>query len=832
VGNSGKSFSDFDITELNSYKLSTFPPLSHQFPTHFAGKLGKFPDFPEFPTFPKRFIDKLHNKEKIILSIFNTPKSMAEICEDTNLGIMKVSRTIQRSDRDSGLLNDDLVEKMAIDDKDHYIATTTGKEHIKILLEEYEGKEKLEEVRWRKDADILHRVNAFKEFIENEYNDELLENVRNGKKVLIIDFTKLCKFSPELSDQLLEEGEEVLKTAEMAIENIPLPTDSEKIAVRIMNLPGSQEVRIRDIRSKHIGKLLWFEGVVRQKSSVRPHVTSSRFECPSCGNVITILQLDTKFKEPSRCGCGRKGKFRLLTKELVDAQSLTLEESTEDMDGGDQPKRIKIFLKDDLVSPLTEKRTNPGNTIIVIGTVKEVPIILRTGGQSTRFDLLIEGNYVESVQEEFSEVQISLEEREEIKKISKAPDLMKNLIASIAPAIYGHERIKEALMLQLVGGVKKYEEDGTTTRGDSHILLVGDPGSGKSKLLKRINKVAPKSRFVSGKGASGAGISAAVVKDEFIGGWALEAGALVLANKGILCLDELDKMSKEDTSAMHEALEGQLITISKANIQATLRCETTVLSAANPKFGRFDPFSKTLAEQIELPSTLINRFDLIFAIKDVPDEEKDRNLAKFVLGKHRDSASTDENRKKLVPEAPISTDLLRKFIAYVRQTKPQINDAAADTIVNYYLKMRRAGNKESKMAPIPISARQIEATVRMSEAYAKIRLSSRVTRNDAEKATELLDYCLRQIAFDEESGTVDIDRIATGVSASKRSRFSIIKSIIEELEEKLGKKIPIEDVVARASEEGIPEEEVEEAINALKKMKDIYEPRSGFVSRL
>ncbi|MGM5487587.1 MAG: minichromosome maintenance protein MCM [Nanobdellota archaeon] len=670
--------------------------------------------------------------------------------------------------------------------------------------------------------DAQEQIILFKEFIEQEYMSELLERSRTGKKALFLDFKKLALFHLKLSDELLESPEEVIKAAEVALEQFDLP-EEKKFKVRFTNLPESQKILIRDIRSEHLGKFLWIEGTVRQKSDVRPQVTSARFECPSCGNVIPVLQLDTKFKEPSRCGCGRKGKFRLISKELVDAQSIMLEEAAEDLEGGEQPKRMKLFCKEDLASPLSDKKTNPGTRIIVNGFVKEVPVVLRTGGQSTKFDLMIEANFVDSLGEEFEDIKISEEEEEEIKQIATSQKVIKRLVESLAPSIYGHDKIKEALMLQLVGGVKKKRDDGVRTRGDMHILLIGDPGAGKSQLLKRVHTIAPKSRFVSGKGVSGAGLTATVVKDEFLGGWALEAGALVLANKGIICIDELDKMSSDDTSSMHEALEGQTVTVSKANIQATLKCETTVLAAANPKFGRFDPYSKTIAEQIELPSTLINRFDLIFPIKDLPDPVKDEKLARFVLTLHKDSETVD---------AEIDTEMFRKYISYVQKQKPELTEGAINEIVEYYLKMRGSGQGEGSVKSIPISARQLEGLLRMAEAYAKLRLSEKVTKRDAKKSVELLDYCLRQIAYDEESGTIDIDRIATGVTTSERSKLSNIKGIIQELEDKIGKTIPIEDIISLALEKGMDEDQVDSAIEKLKRSGDVFEPKRGFISRI
>ena len=671
--------------------------------------------------------------------------------------------------------------------------------------------------------DINEQIRLFAQFIEDNYKAELLEKARKGIKYLVLDFADLSKFNPEIADILLDHPEDTIKTAAAAIEQFDLPGDVKGFAIRMKNLPASQTVMIRNIRSAHLGKFLCIDGTVRQKSDVRPMVTAARFECPACGNIIAVLQLDNKFKEPTKCGCGRKGKFRLLSKELIDAQRLVLEEATEDLEGGEQPKRINVFLKGDLVSPISEKKTNPGQRIRVNGLVKEVPIILRTGGQSTRFDLLVEANFIETVDEDYSDITITEEDMAEIKDLSEDPKLLKRMIDSIAPSIYGHNVIKEALLLQLMGGVKKKREDGVVTRGDMHILLIGDPGSGKSMMLKRIKVVAPKGRFISGKGVSGAGLTAAVVKDEFLGGWSLEAGALVLANKGIVCIDELDKMSSDDRAAMHEALEGQTITISKANIQATLRCETTVLAAANPKFGRFDPYD-TVVNQIELPSTLINRFDLIFPIKDLPDTAKDEKMAKFILNLH-------QNLNAETPE--IDTPLLKKYAAYARQKIfPKLTDSAVEELKNYYLKMRGSGISEGGVKSIPISARQLEGLVRLAEASAKLRLSQKVTKKDAKKAVELLDHCLRLVALDEETGRIDIDRIATDTPATERNKIGVLKEIINELENKLGKTIPLEDIIKEAEGKGLSEADVEEVIQRLKRAGDLFEPRRGFISKI
>jgi len=1132
------------------------------------------------------------------------------------------------------------------------------------------------------------QIKKFKEFIENIYKASLLKKVRKGEKFLVIDFSELMKFSHELADELLENPEEVIKAGEIALQDFDLPEGMKSFRIRFKKLPETQKIMIRNIRSSHIGKFLVMEGVVRQKSDVRPQVTAARFECPNCGNIINVLQLDTQFKEPTRCGCGRKGKFRLLSKELVDAQGLVLEEAPENLEGGEQPKRMNVFLKDDLVSPMSEKHTNPGSKILVVGQVKEIPIITRQGTKSTRFDLMIEANYVEGAEENFLELEITEEEEKQIKELANNPDIHNKLINSIAPSIWGHEKVKEALLLQLLGGVHKKRTDGAQSRGDMHVLLVGDPGAGKcaagntkiiledgelttiesfyeknisfnninnqsamkifsinenglnhisqpirfwrrkcpknllkittntgneliitkehplfttkdglifakkakdyeigeyiatpskidvkgsiqripknilpskannrvkykikeffdqdfarlfgylvgdgytrfkkttgvivftnnnqdllddfeniikrifnlkvgkrkkkntntydyyitsielvrilekidpkiikkseemsiskiltkspnniikeflkalfdceghirknrreiefssksknlvfdlkcillrfgvlsqvssalkyaantknktkriyyrlrisgedvikynkeigfistekqnqleyavktdkvqntniniipnikgllrilrrkyclsqfdfpvirstyqhyekgdrfpsykklkaiykkyeelniedplinilkqisktdifwdkikaieiinsnedyvydleiekvhnfiaggvvihnSQLLKRISLIAPKGRYVSGKGVSAAGLTASVVKDEFLRGWSLEAGAMVLASNGICCIDEMDKMTVEDRSAMHEALENQTVSISKANIQATLIARTTVLAAANPKFGRFDPYD-IIAKQINLPPALINRFDLIFPIKDLPDLDKDQKLASHILNLHQ----TPD-----IEEPEISTNLLRKYIAYAKQKiMPKLSDEALTEIKNFYVEMRNKETSEEGAArAIPISPRQLEALVRLSEACAKIRLSNQVTKKDAKQAIELLQYCLSQVGLDPETGKIDIDRIATGVSASARNKILIIKDIIEDLENRIGKTIPIDDLVKEATSKGINEVDIEDALEKLKRSGDLFEPKRGFISRI
>jgi len=665
-------------------------------------------------------------------------------------------------------------------------------------------------------------LSKYRTFIEKYYTKELTIAAQKGRRALEIDFSNIAKFDPRLSEKLLSNPQESFEFIDAAIQEFDLGDINYKICGRIFNLPNSQKIKIRDLRSEHLGLLITADGLIRQASDVRPRVTIGTFECPKCAAQLRIDQLDSKLKEPASCNqCRHKGKFKLVDKKLTDVQQLIIEELPESLDGGEQPKRLRCILDGDLLEPSAERRRFPGNKIKVVGVVREVPINAKGGAQSTQFDIIIECNSVESSEEEFEILEIDGEEEKLIKKLAKDPNIYEKLINSIAPVIYGYNEIKESIALQLFGGVRKVKDDGTEWRGDIHILLMGDPGAGKSILLRYISDLAPKARYVAGKGASGAGLTAAVVKDEFLGGWALEAGTLVLANKGMACIDELDKISSEDRSAMHEAMEQQTVSISKANIQATLMSQTSVLAAANPKFGRFDPF-RPAPVQIDLPPSLINRFDLMYVIRDIPNAANDERVAKHVLALQGDIESISSE---------IDNKLLRKYIAYSKQTCfPSLGVAATKLIQDYYVKIRSSVSGEG-IQSIPISARQLQAIVRLAEASARVRLSKRVTEADAKRAIRLVEETLKQLGTDPETGKIDIDRITTGITATTRNKMSTIRQIIESLESQFGKSVPKNEIVSEAESQGIEKIKSDEIIQNLLRSGDLFEPKSGFIQR-
>ncbi len=666
-----------------------------------------------------------------------------------------------------------------------------------------------------KTEELMIETKKFFDAHKKKFGDSL----RKGNNVIYLDFLELTEFSNKLSEEILLNPEETLRMVELAIEEVGLVKD---VRVRLYNILKSQEIKVRDIRSKHLNEMIVIEGIIRQASDVRPQVVNAKFECPSCGTVIAVLQMEKKFREPSRCSCGRRGGFKLLSKEMVDTQRLVIEEVPESLLGGEQPKRMNVFVKEDLVEPKMEEKTTPGSRIKIIGVLKEVPVPLHSGGLSTRFELAVEANNVIPLEETFEELDISEEDEKKIIELAKDPHIYENLARSITPSVWGYEEIKRSLVLQLFSGVKKVHADGQKSRGDIHILLIGDPGVAKSVTLDFMAKISPKGRYVVGKSASGAGLTATVVRDEYLRGWSLEAGAMVLANKGLVCIDELEKMDPGDRSAMHEAMEQQSVTISKANVQATLRSETSVLAAANPKFGRFDPY-QSIAQQIDLPPTLINRFDVIFTLRDIPDRKKDERIAMHVLSEHQ---NLGENM--LIPR-----ELFRKYVAYAKQRiQPVLTDEAVAAIKKFYVDLRnKPVSSESSMRPIPISARQLQALVRMSEASAKLRLSEKVEITDAKKAIGIMKYYLMQVGYDYESKTIDVDRISGKFSSSQRNKIFSVRDVIIQLESKIGKMIPVEEI-EKELEGKMDKTEIDDALNKLVINTEIFKPKRGYVQRM
>ena len=682
-------------------------------------------------------------------------------------------------------------------------------------------------------------------FLKRYCWNELIEmsNSYPEKRSLFVKFADMDTYDPNLADMLLEEPDVTIASATQALREMDIPTGVtlEEANLRIIKLP--KKLKIRDIRSGDIGKLMGIDGLVTKATEVRPRVVEAVFECPFCGHIFSVEQTGGRqFKEPRECeGCDRKVQhFKLLVDrcKFANTQKIRLQESPEELRGGELPQAIDVNLEDDISGEIA-----PGDRSIVTGILRSYQRTTQFG-KTPFFDIYLDGNSLEVMEEAFEEIQITEEDEREIVKLKNQPDVYEQLIRSIAPSIFGCNEIKEAMVLQLFAGIPKELPDETRVRGDIHVLLVGDPGVAKSQLLNYQVKLAPRGLYTGGKSSTSAGLTAAAVRDEFGDGrWTLEAGALVLADKGIAAVDEIDKMKKEDRDALHEAMEQQTVSIAKAGIIARLNSRCALLAAANPIGGRFDRY-EPISKQINMPPTLLSRFDLIYTMMDRPNEEMDTKTAKHIIETHyageilarvKNTGKVEEGEKEHFGEAmqmmepAVQGDLLRKYVAWSkRNVFPVMSDEARKKFLEFYIGLRRQGYDDEE-EPVPVTARQLEALIRLGEAKARTRLSDKITVEDAESVIEVVNYCLKHVFTDPETDKLDVDWINAGTTKTRRDRARSIKAIITEMEAEHGDEVPIEDVLDIAEEEGMDRDKAEEVIEAMKRDGLLFSRGSGVI---
>lgn len=654
------------------------------------------------------------------------------------------------------------------------------------------------------------------------------------KRSVFVNYMDIDLYSTDFAMYVLEEPDICIPFGIRVIQGLmPANWDPKnRINLRIQGLPRDSKVDIRKLRENHLGKLVAIEGLAKKVSSVKPRMTYARFTCSRCGAEVWEAQSGMFMREPLMCPnpngtCNKQvNRFILDNKKcrFIDTQKIEIQESPEGLRGGAQPEKISGYVEDDISGLLT-----PGNRITLNGIVR--PVEKQERDKSTLFDIYLDVTSVEFEQHEYDEIVITAEDEERILEESKHPQLYENIVASIAPTIYGMTEVKRAIALQLFGGSHIVLDDGTSIRGDTHILLMGDPGVAKSQILRYMSTLAPRGIFASGKSASAAGLTAAAVKDDFGGeGFTLEAGALVLADKGLACIDELDKMTDQDRSSLHEAMESQKISVAKAGITATLQCRCSMLAAANPKFGRFDLESENLASQIDLPPALMSRFDLIFVLTDKPDEVQDRNITRFilnvhrrgqVLGMHEDEVDSKVDVQKIRDTTqnikPYYTqEFLRKYVAYSKRIVPILTEKATKMIEDSYMTIRMSGGDSHS---IPITARQLEAYIRLAEASAKMRLSRYVEEVDAERAIHLVEYYLKKIAGNGNG--MDVDRFMSNTTNNQRMKIKILRGFIS-AQGKEG--CSMEQILEGMSAEGFTEGETRTLLQKLVGEGSVYSP--------
>ncbi|KAH0547789.1 minichromosome maintenance protein 5 [Glutinoglossum americanum] len=588
------------------------------------------------------------------------------------------------------------------------------------------------------------------------YRDQIRENVLIKQYYCDVDIAHLISFNEELAHKLTTEPGEVIPLFETALKEctqrivypsqstVPLPEH------QLLLHSTASQISIRDLNATNISHLVRIPGIVIGASTLSSKATSLYIQCRNCQYTqhlpvtggfsgITLPRICTRPKQQGEMAdCPMDPYFVVHEKcQFIDQQVLKLQEAPDQVPVGELPRHILISADRYLTN-----RVVPGSRCTVMGVfsiyqskgskassnTSAVAIrnpYLRAVGITADVDHTAKGNAI------FSE-----EEEQEFLEMSRRPDLYEVIANCIAPSIYGNQDIKKAIACLLFGGSKKILPDGMKLRGDINVLLLGDPGTAKSQLLKFVEKVAPIAIYTSGKGSSAAGLTASVQRDQSTREFYLEGGAMVLADGGVVCIDEFDKMRDEDRVAIHEAMEQQTISIAKAGITTILNARTSVLAAANPIFGRYDDL-KSPGENIDFQTTILSRFDMIFIVRDEHERGRDERIARHVMGIHMGNRGVEDH-----VEAEISVEKMKRYISYCKQKcAPRLSAEAAEKLSSHFVSIRRqvhhAEVEANARSSIPITVRQLEAIVRITESLAKLSLSPIATEDHVDEAIRL-----------------------------------------------------------------------------------------------
>ena len=663
-----------------------------------------------------------------------------------------------------------------------------------------------------------------------KYVEQIDEMMPKNAKFIIVDYNDLV-VEPEIEIIFTTDPDRILNAFSRAIKEAlqtRFPDYAEKIKdevrVRLINYPLQRS--LRQINAETIGNITSVSGMVVRASEVKPLAKELVFVCPDehQTKVIQLKGMDVKI--PIVCdnpSCKHRDfELKPEASKFIDFQILRLQELPEDLPPGQLPHYIDVTIRQDLVD-----NARPGDRIILSGIVRveQESVAGIPRGHSGLYRLRIEGNNIEflggrgsKTSRKIQREEVSPEDEKMIKTLSQSPDVYQRLIDSFAPHIQGQSLIKEAILLLIVGSTQRLLGDGSKIRGDINVFLVGDPGTAKSEMLKFCARIAPRGLYTSGRGSTAAGLTAAVVRDK-TGIMMLEAGAVVLGDQGLVCIDEFDKMKPEDRSALHEVMEQQSASIAKGGIVATLNARTSILAAANPMYGKYDPF-KNITENVNLPIPLLTRFDLIFVVRDIPGREKDEKIARHIIELHTPQG-TDKR-------SVIDVDTLTKYLSYAKRSSPNLTKEAEEKILEYYLQMRNVESEEM----ITVTPRQLEGIIRLSTARARLLMKDKVEEEDAERAIFLIQSMLQDAGVDVNTGKVDLG-VLQGRPRSEVSKMQLFMDILKSMEG--DNKVSVEErafVKELEKTEKFTEEEARNYIRRMLREASIYESKPGHYNRV
>jgi len=660
------------------------------------------------------------------------------------------------------------------------------------------------------------------------YVEQIDQMMSKHSKYIVVDYNDLVLF-PVIESHFNENPDQILDAFSRAIKEIlkeRFPDYAEKIKhdirARIANFPVQRS--LRQINSEIITKMTSVSGMVVRSSEVKPLAKEVTYKCLdkhiSKFTLLDGMSLNASVKcQTPNC---KHTSLAIIPKasRFIDFQILRLQELPEDLPPGQLPHYVNVSIKQDLVD-----YARPGDRIVLTGIVRieQERISGVSKSESALYRLRMDGNNVEFIggkglksSRRTEREEISPDEEKIVKSLAKNPDIYDRLIASFAPHIKGHALFKEAILLLIVGSTQRVLTDGTKIRGDINVFLVGDPGTAKSEMLKFCARIAPRGLYTSGRGSTAAGLTAAVVRDAS-GIFMLEAGAVVLGDQGLVCIDEFDKMRPEDRSALHEVMEQQSASIAKGGIVATLNARTSILAAANPMFGKYDIF-KNIYENVNLPIPLLTRFDLVFIVRDIPSQEKDRNIAQHIISQHGFSGTDTTSL--------IDIDILTKYLSYAKRGEPALTKEAENLIMEFYLKMRNiSGDDKENM--ITITPRQLEGLIRLATARARLLLKNKVEGEDADRAIYLFNEMLKNSGTDVNTGKVDIG-VLQGRPKSEVSKLQMFMEILRTLEGEPKSSVPEQDFVDElVKSDKFSEEEARNYIRRMIRDASIYESKPG-----